>query len=409
MGYIDDYQYLTDKFDPRKQCIPVPEFQLEVHNLDFHSNSYTILPGEEPFRCSDHHLSFPDLPPAVEKLSDQLNSVGREIDTRITENNHFKYFVFKPTGPVRQNGVIILLHGLNEKRWEKYLPWSKALVELTGKAVIMFPIAFHMNRAPSTWSNPRLMKELSKKRKQLFPTIEGSSFANAAISTRLQLLPQRFFWSGLQTYFDIIQLCLQIREGRHPWITPQASIDFFGYSIGAFLTEILLMSDPEGMFGHSRLFMFCGGPPLNRMRPVSKYILDSKADTALYEFFINHLENELERNPRLSHFFSRAHPEGNVFKCMLDYHKMKDFREEKISSRKARIAALVLEKDQVIPPYEVINTLQGDKRNIDVKIEIMDFPYRYIHENPFPINKKSWKEVDRSFRIVFNRAGGFLA
>ena len=110
-----------------------------------------------------------------------------------------------------------MLHGFNEKYWDKYLPWAKRLMEQTGKAVVLFPIAFHMNRAPHEWCERRLMHEVSDLRKKTFPDVICSSLVNVAISTRLQAKPQRFVWSGLQTYYDVIRL---IRHSREASIKP---------------------------------------------------------------------------------------------------------------------------------------------------------------------------------------------
>jgi hypothetical protein len=62
-----------------------------------------------------------------------------------------------------------LLHGLNERSWDKFLPWAARLVESTARAVILMPIAFHMNRALAEWSLLRAMRTVSKQRKMDYP------------------------------------------------------------------------------------------------------------------------------------------------------------------------------------------------------------------------------------------------
>ena len=74
-------------------------------------------------------------------------------DDRIQENKSFSYAIFTPSGRKKNNEAIILLHGLNERTWEKYLTWAEYLTHTTGKPVILFPIAFHMNRTPGLWAN----------------------------------------------------------------------------------------------------------------------------------------------------------------------------------------------------------------------------------------------------------------
>jgi hypothetical protein len=81
-------------------------------------------------------------------------------------------------------------------------------------------------------------------------------------------------------------------SGHDPDIAEGTRINFFGYSIGGFLTEILCMTNEDDLFSDSRVVIFCGGPTIDRMHPVSKYILDSEALASLSSFFIEHLENK---------------------------------------------------------------------------------------------------------------------
>jgi Family of unknown function (DUF6051) len=412
MSYCEDYNRLRTRFDHSPQRITLPEDKMEILNLLFQSANFNLLPGEKQYHCDEHGETFdngyridaPQAPPVMTRLFNV-------DDSKIKENIHFSYPILRR---VKKNDpkikkAIILFHGLNEKSWDKYLPWAHKLVSSTGKAVIMFPMAFHMNRAPREWVDPRLMRAASQAKSKMFPNTVNSSLANAAINTRLQFLPQRFLWSGLQSYFDILQLIRQIQAGEHPYIHENAKIDFFAYSIGSFLAEILLMSNPDDLFRHSRLFNFCGGPILTRTSPVSKYILDSEANIAVYSFFIEHLDAEIKRDKRLAHYFGGDHPVGQVFRCMLDYHQLKDFREQRLRELSSRIMAIGLEKDKVIPPYEIVNTLKGEARKIPIKVKILDFSYVYDHVVPFPANKNMASEVDRGFKRVFKTAGRFLS
>ncbi len=194
------------------------------------------------------------------------------------------------------------------------------MLEITGKTIILFPIAFHMNRASAARSDFWLMNGLRKVREGLFLAISGSSFANIAISSRFYILPQRFFWSGVQTFNDIIQLIKQVKSGSHPLIESNAGFDSFTYSVGAFLTEVLMMSNPLDPLSQSKLFMFCGGAPFNRMSPVRKTILDSKANIALYTFFRENLGTFMKSDEKLTYYFSESYPAGLVFRSMLDFH-----------------------------------------------------------------------------------------
>lgn len=329
-------------------------------------------------------------------------------DCDVESNSRFRCTLMEPKGRAA-TGVIVLLHGLNEKRWEKYLPWALRLLQQTGKAVLLFPIAFHMDRTPPAWSDPRRMAKVCAERRAAFPSIASSSLANAAMSSRLHMLPQRFFWSGLQSYEEIVALLRELRQGEVEGLPADASVDLFAYSIGGFLSQILFMADEEELFSASRLFLFCGGPTLDRMYPTSRYILDSEATIALYSFFNKHLENEFLRDPRLAHYFKGGHPAGRTFRSMLSYHKLREEREQRLRELAPRIRAAGLRKDGVIPPGEILNTLQGSFRDIPIPVDILDFPYDYSHVQPFPVLQPIEAEVEAAFSTVMNLAASHLA
>ena len=98
-------------------------------------------------------------------------------DDRIQENKSFSYAIFTPSGRKKNNEAIILLHGLNERTWEKYLTWAEYLTHTTGKPVILFPIAFHMNRTPGLWANPRAILPWVSKRKEEVANVTNSRYA----------------------------------------------------------------------------------------------------------------------------------------------------------------------------------------------------------------------------------------
>ncbi len=66
-----------------------------------------------------------------------------------------------------------------------------------------------------------------------------------------------------------------------------------------------------------------------------------------------------------------------------------------------------LRRDTVIPANEVLNTLQGDFRDIPVRVEVGDFPYAHNHVIPFPASGPE-AEVERSFDRVFDLAAAHL-
>ena len=92
----------------------------------------------------------------------------------------------------------------------------------------------------------------------------------------------------------------------------------------------------------------------------------------------------------------------------MNYGVMSDLREERLRSVGERLLAITLKQDTVVPPYEVINTLQGKYRDIPVSVEILDLSYPYKHEDPFPVLEKISDEVDAGFRRVFDPIVKFL-
>jgi hypothetical protein len=173
------------------------------------------------------------------------------------------------------------------------------------------------------------------------------------------------------------------------------------------LGEILMMTNKNNYFSHSRYATFCGGPVFNRLSPVSKFILDSEADVSLYSYVVEHLESHMRLTPILKHYMSELE-EGINFRCMLNYKILTQYREEKLRSMSDRFFSINLVHDEVVLPYEAINTLQGSLRDIPIPIEIMDFPFKYTHENPFPISPKLNEQVSEQFNIVFDKISNFL-
>jgi len=327
-------------------------------------------------------------------------------DWEVPENTEFTYPVMLPSGVRRAASAILLFHGLNEKSWDKYLPWARQLCLRTGKAVVLFPIAFHMNRAPAQWSNPREMSRAAAERRRMLGPIESASFANVALSTRLESRPERFILSGLETFDDVVRLVGEIRAGRHPCIDAGAPIDLFGYSIGAFLAEVLVMSNPRRYFRSSRAFLFCGGSTLRDMAPVSKFILDGKAGETLSSFFQGRFEEELARESPLARLFARIQSLGTVFRSFLDHERLRSFREARLAGLGRRIKALALARDIVVPGAGVQRTLENSVRG---GVQVIDFPFPYTHENPFPLLEGMREEISLCFDGVFTLAGDFLA
>ncbi|MDR0354136.1 MAG: DUF6051 family protein [Deltaproteobacteria bacterium] len=401
MSYLDKYNLYKRNFDAR----PTPVFlgdELRLIGLDFVSD-FQI--------CPDWSLEEPPAP-LLKELPEgtDLSSLFALADKDILENKSFKYFLIGRDGGdlgPKSARAVILLHGLNEKKWDKYLPMAARLASGLDAQVVLFPLAFHMNRAPELWSNTRIMGKVSKWRESLHPHLIGSSLSNAAISYRIQQNPSRFFYSGLESYQNVLELLRRIRADEHPFIAADAQIDFFTYSIGSFLGEILFLTNQDNLFDESRLIAFCGGPVFNRLAAVSKFIIDSEAEVALYSFLIEHLESRSRSDELLRTLLNRPGV-GSNFKAMLNYRLDREYREERFKALSNRLLALTLTKDDVVPPYEATATFQGARGDIPVKVAEFDPPYPYRHEDPFPVSQKYASQIDEWFDRIFAEAIAFL-
>ena len=315
----------------------------------------------------------------------------KKEDDRLRSNERFHYTVFAPKGISDCNDGILLLHGLNERLWDKYLPWAEYLCLQTGKPVILFPIAFHLNRAPISWVNPKLMQPYVEQRRKAF-NAPNCTFANAALSARLSQSPLRFYISGRESIFNVVQLLEQIKDGGHPLFAKEADINVFAYSIGALLSETLMLANPDGLFDNTRFFFFCGGSLFEKMNGSNKEIMDSDAFRRMYEFYT-------------SDFTFKDDYIEDAFKSMILEDTNQKAREQFFSHAAAgdRIKVVTLVKDTVMPTAGAQAAFGPDASQKILKE--MDFPFKYTHQKPFPTGANIDPEVlDTSFRSVFDKA-----
>lgn len=371
MKYTERYNELKAIFSTEKSEINIPDTGISILNIKFRS--------------------------------DEMKDFISQSDSDISENCSFSYPVFAPADRTSAK-VILLLHGLNERSWLKYLTWAFWLAENTGSYVILFPISFHINRSPELWKDPRAMLGVVNDRNASIRQVNCLSFVNAALSNRLSEDPLRFFKSGYQTVSDIIKLVNTIKKGEHGIIPKTDKVDLFAYSIGAFMAEIMLMGDPEELFSESKLFMFCGGSVFSNMNGASKLIMDSHAFNKVYDFYMNEFEDSIsEKNPMFD--FLSNNRLGISFRSMIDLSRFRAFREIVLRKLHGRIHSISLMKDTVIPPMGIMGTLRSKEI-----VDVWDFPYNYSHENPFPLFRNTENaSVDDCFEKVFTGAAEFLA
>lgn len=372
---------------------------------------HTLL--KSAFRSNEESIHLPDgMTVHFFSLQSDISYAARQINSNITENERkiitesgqienqkFRYSVVLP--PIKKSeDVIFLLHGLNERSWDKYLLWAWDLAKNSGKAVVMFPIAYHMNRAPQKWSDPREMISIVKQRISNYKDVENSSFANIALSLRMEHTPEMLPISGIQTYFDIVKLAMIIKSGHHPLFMKNANIDFFAYSIGALLAEILLIANPASLFSGQRAFLFCGGSTFDKMNPNSKAIMDSRAVYLLRKYIMSqpNVDNKISIPMQMAPLLPEA---WQTFKNMFSLNQNVEERKSQFEKLGNRIQSIGLTKDTVIPP-------EGIRKSIG-HCQKLDFPFEYTHESPFPMNgKNNDHEVEMAFRSVFDNAVDFL-
>ena len=404
MNYSTNYTALKELYTSSETD---KEFDtIELHDVEFVSESFGILPGIEEYKCNNHNVTLEEELSFYSENGIKNNSVHIK-DIFAKRNRSFKYQIIKPKGADKVKRVVLLFHGFNERDWSKYLPWAKEISDGTESAVVLFPLAFHMQRAPKEWSNTREMFKLSEERKQTYPNIENSSLTNVAVSTRLHAMPHRALWSGLQTYNDVLQLMKNIKKDNNKHIDKDAHFDIFSFSVGGFLAQVLKMTNFNNYFKHSKVCLFCSGATFNNQAPSSKFILDSETDAALYAYLVKDIDEIIENDPVLRHYLKGDFLPGKIFYAMLDYNKEKDFRESMLKKYENQFYAISLTKDDIVRPHEIVNTLKGANGDIDIRIDEMDFEYDYIHENPFPVMGVDSKKVDESFEMMFAKVLSF--
>jgi Family of unknown function (DUF6051) len=408
LNYVEEYKILRKVFTENHKFINISELGININKLHFTSDTKGLFRKDHFEKQIDSFFValfkyYLSKNPLTDKYF--FNSLDATDDS-IQENKQFQYLLVQREDEIRSQKLIILFHGLNERSWIKYLPWAAELCKTTGKAVLLFPIAFHMDRAPVSWSNPRLMQEVARERRLLFPGIIENSFANTAISIRLQYSPRRFLISGLQTYNDVVALVKMIKENRYSLIDKNASIDFFGYSIGGFLGEMLMMINPQNHFGNSRLFIFCGGPTFDLMTPLSKAIIDSEANSAIRSYFTTNFAENIFCDEILADYFKNHKKEMDYLISFLRFENNQSLREKRLIELKDQLSIVALVNDRIIPAESISKTFHKIKDKVS-RIKYLNFNHNYSHVNPFPIFEKHKKEIDYSFKETFRLASAF--
>jgi pimeloyl-ACP methyl ester carboxylesterase len=390
MHFIENYTFLKSIFNPALELNEIPGSKTEIRFCVFESPA-EINPETE----------------VLQELRRKLK--GGDNDQMILENHKFYYPVFCPSGKKKNDKAILMLHGLNERKWDKYLVWAYYLAEQTGKSVILFPTSFHLNRGPSQWLDVRQLTKMVEERMLRFNNSQETSFANLTLSERLTESPERFFLSGLQTANDIASLLKVIQRGEHPSFEINTKADVFAYSIGGLLAQVLMMENPGGLLTDSKLFLFCAGSVFEHMNGVSRCILDSTANEKIHNYYENEFENELKRKGIVRDFFNESRL-GMAFRSMIALNRYRKSRESVFHEISDQTYAVTLKDDKVIPADKICENLLGAAHNDKTRVEILHFDYPYLHEMPFPTKLAGIEDkVNEAFRVIFGKAAAFLA
>jgi hypothetical protein len=355
----------------------------EVHLLPFRSRQEQHLLGRPGYRCEQHGLDFPGEP-----TEDGL------ADCDIGENLDFRFPLLRdiPAGgaaaPARH--LVILLHGLNERSFTKYVPWAYHLWRATGAAVALFPLSLHIGRVNRAWGGD--LDAYLRRRRQVDRNENVHSF-NCVISDRLDAHPERFFWGGLQSHGDVRDLVRQVRAGGLPQVLPEARIDLLGYSAGGYLSLALLLADEDGLFRDTRCVVFESGAALRSTSMSSRFIIDHACEVSLMKLYVR-FTGRLA-NPRLSHWLAH-HELGRWFRALCGDEAERPALEARLRQLAPRLLGIANLRDEVIPAPAILNTLAGLHRDTGVRVEELSLG---VHEHPFSC--RDYAQRDRAFVTGF--------
>ena len=219
-----DYQEISRRFRQHKEWDDDLPLEFARENVDlfylrFHSRGDSFLMGRDGYSCDQHSLKFSGEP--VSQLP---------ADCLVSENLNFRYPLVRDhdgrSSPRKHQRAVILLHGLNERSFTKYIPWAYQLWAHLRVPILLFPLSFHINRVNPYWG---LGQHDTFTRRSSIPGNEHVHRFNAIMSDRLGSHPERFFWGAIQTFWDFVDLAATIRSGNHPHIARDARLDLLGF------------------------------------------------------------------------------------------------------------------------------------------------------------------------------------
>lgn len=390
-SHKDIYEYLKRTYPwLRSYCL---------YNLLYKSNNVHYLLGHPSYRCKHkegknvYEVRFKS-EFVKEQPSDKQTS-----DKDILENNKFRFPLMRKCSASEElqkhDRVTIVLHGLNEGGFLKYLPWAYGIMLGIDAPVAIFPFTFTINRAARQWGNDRGTNYLPSRRG--IPGNGNISEFNAIISERLDAHPERFFWGAIQSYWDLVDLVRQIRQpeqhlapdGSLPFIAqqiaPNARIDFLGFSSGGYLALALLAVNHEGLFSNSRACLFATCAEMRSLGAGSPFTLDRVVQNTVRKFYVDYMATQ--PNDRIRHWISDPdHQEGVWLGSFGGLAPDRTQRLERLREIAPQLLAIANSNDRVMPPGAMLDALQGKERDTGVMVKNLDLG---IHEHPFCLSDYS--------------------
>ncbi len=361
-----NFKYVSRMFRRGAQhcCEPLILGEAGAYFLRYVSKNGHYLLNHDSYVCKQHDVEFPAEPVALQPG-----------DAKIAENLNFRYILLQGCKPPARphKRVLIMLHGLNERDFEKYLRWGHAIWQQNSVPVVFFPLAFSVNRVYRGWL-PQNAEILARRRG--IQMNEYTHLCNATISERLSLHPERLMWGGMQSYWDIVNLVRGIRQGNYQFFDRDTCVDLFGFSSGGYIAETLLLENHEGLFNESRACLFASCVIMRDLVPSSPYILDRGAESALRKLYVDRFDTL--PNERMRHWL--GHSEGRWFSELCGRRPDRAQTESRLREIAPRLLGIANRNDQVFPYGAMLNALQGLDRDTGVRVESLDLG---IHENPF--------------------------
>jgi hypothetical protein len=138
--------------------------------------------------------------------------------------------------------------------------------------------------------------------------------------------------------------------------------------------------------------------------------MDSRAFTHLRNHVLNHTDG-LKKKIKIPVQQGQLLKNGwKAFLAMSGIKKYMRYRENALNKLINKIEAIGLKDDFVVPGQAIKETFGKVFNHTCFDVDVMDFPFKYSHEIPFPVNDQRMNEmVTQSFNLVFNKASLFLS